>query len=38
MTQKLYYVRLDYKALLADGRATSVSEAGDVSALDAEAA
>ena|SRR5688572_11782312 len=38
MTKKLYLVRLDYRALLADGRATSLSQYGDVTAIDAEAA
>ena len=36
--QKTILVCLDHQALLADGRATSLSQYGDVSALDAEAA
>lgn len=38
MTKKLYSVRLDYQALLADGRATSLRQFGEVEAVDAEAA
>jgi hypothetical protein len=38
MNKKLYSVRLDYQALLADGRATALSQYGDVTATDAEGA
>jgi hypothetical protein len=34
----LYLVRLDYQALLADGRAVALSQNGEVAAIDAEAA
>lgn len=38
MSEELYRVRLDYQAILSDGRAVSLSQYGEVAAIDAEAA
>jgi hypothetical protein len=38
MSEELYRVRLDYQAILSDGHAVSLSQNGEVLAIDAEAA